>query len=51
MAGKELIKQYKEGRRDFSGVNLYGADLTRAYLYRANLEGASLIKAKGLDLS
>ena len=46
MTGKELIKQYNNGRRDFSEVHLEGANLKGA-----NLKGANLYGAKGLDLS
>ena len=41
MTAKEFIEQYNEGRRDFSGVNLF----------KANLYKADLTESQGLDLS
>jgi uncharacterized protein YjbI with pentapeptide repeats len=48
MDEQELVKLYQEGRRDFSGADLLGADLSEAYLDGADLCGARLIAA---DLS
>ncbi len=42
MTPQELISEYKDGRRDFSGANLRGADLRSANLRGANLRGANL---------
>ncbi len=47
MDGKQLLKHYADGRRDFSWVDLRGIDLTGACLpdinlYRADLSGAIL---------
>ncbi len=43
--GTEIIKLYKEGRRDFTGINAKGANLIDANLTGANLTGAGLIGA------
>ena len=45
---KTLLKEYAAGRRDFSGADLYDADLEGANLGGANLSGANLY---GADLS
>jgi hypothetical protein len=42
VTGQELIEKYKEGVRDFSGVDLEGAYLEGAHLEGAHLEGAHL---------
>ena len=46
----ELLKEYENGNRDFSGANLSGANLSGAMLAgvnlsRANLSGANLSRA------
>ncbi len=46
MNKKELLKAYAAGRRDFTGVDLSGADLRGAVLSRADLFGADLSCAK-----
>ena len=63
MNAKELVRLYKDGVRDFSGVtlrgvNLSGAYLIDAYLIDANLSGANLnganldgVNFSGADLS
>jgi uncharacterized protein YjbI with pentapeptide repeats len=48
--GKELIRRYREGERDFSGAdleeaNLGATNLRGANLSEANLRGANLIGA------
>jgi len=50
MTKEELLQQYAEGKRDFSGADLYeaflsGANLIRADLSRANLSRANLSRA------
>ena len=47
----DIIAEYKEGKRDFSGANLEGANLKGAYLYGANLKGANLEGANLPDSS
>jgi len=51
--GRSLTIQYKLGERDFSSVNLEGADLSGARLRKANLSGANLARAdlSGADLT
>ena len=53
MTGKELIKRYNDGDRDFSGADLIGSDLSGAKLTWATLTGANLRGASfsGSDLS
>ncbi len=48
MTREELLERYKAGERDFRGVDLHGANLTRVILRGANLSDANLI---GADLS
>ena len=53
MTGKELIKRYNDGDRDFSGADLIGSDLSGAKLTWATLTGANLRGASfsGSDLT
>jgi uncharacterized protein YjbI with pentapeptide repeats len=47
MTGKELLRRYATGERDFSGLDLRKADLSEADLRGINLRGADL---RGADL-
>ena len=42
MKAEELIKQYKDGKRYFTGVDLRGVDLTGVDLRGVDLRGANL---------
>jgi len=42
MTREELLTAYAEGRRGFSGADLFGADLYGADLFGADLRGADL---------
>ncbi|MDZ8140998.1 MAG: pentapeptide repeat-containing protein [Nostoc sp. DedQUE04] len=44
MDAEELLQRYAAGERDFSGVDLEGANLVRANLSEANLRGANLAR-------
>jgi hypothetical protein len=51
MRATEVLKQYADGRRDFSGENLRGQsfkgkDLSRANFSDADIRGANFTKAK-----
>ncbi|MEB3882498.1 pentapeptide repeat-containing protein [Lyngbya sp. CCY1209] len=48
-----IVKQYRDGKRDFQGINLNEANLSRIVLRGANLSGASLCVANmgSADLS
>ena len=48
MDGEELFRRYAAGERDFSGVDLSGANLSRVELRDINLSGANLSR---VDLS
>ncbi|MGB3636032.1 MAG: pentapeptide repeat-containing protein [Rivularia sp. (in: cyanobacteria)] len=48
VSGEEFWERYEEGERDFTGINLTGANLSGAYLIQANLCGAYL---ENTDLS
>ena len=47
ISGKELLRRYAAGERDFSGIDLRKADLSEADLRGINLSGADL---RGADL-
>lgn len=42
MTAKELLERYAAGERDFTGVDLYGVDLSNAVLTEINLDRADL---------
>lgn len=42
MTAEELLRRYAAGERDFSGVNLYGADFNDCDLSEINLSNANL---------
>lgn len=42
VSGEEFWEKYEEGERDFTGINLTGADLTEANLSGVNLTAATL---------
>ena len=45
MEAQELVRRYKAGERDFSKVELLGANLSEADLSDVNLSGANLFRA------
>ncbi|MEG3938092.1 pentapeptide repeat-containing protein [Microcoleus sp. S36b_A3] len=48
ISAEEFLKRYKEGERDFTGINLSGVDLSGKILHSVNLSNANL---SGAELS